>query len=80
MEAARALGLRDALRPHMVATVIGLLASRGLRASEAIRLDVDLAGDLPCLHIQRTKVPEVAPRAAAPHDRRRVADLRAATP
>ena len=57
MEAARALGPRDALRPHTVATVIGLLASCGLRASEAIRLDVDhvdLAGDLPCLQIQRT--------------------------
>ena len=58
MEAARALGPRDALRPHTVATVIGLLASCGLRAGEAIRLDVDhvdLAGDLPCLQIQRTK-------------------------
>lgn len=40
MTAARALGPRDALRPHTVATVIGLLASCGLRASEAIRLDV----------------------------------------
>ena len=58
MEAAWALGPRDALRPHTVATVIGLLASCGLRASEAIRLDVDhvdLASDLPCLQIQRTK-------------------------
>ena len=41
MEAARALGPRDALRPHTVATVIGLLASCGLRAGEAIRLDGD---------------------------------------
>ena len=51
MEAARSLGPRAALRPHTVATVIGLLASCGLRASEAIRLDVDhvdLVGDLPC--------------------------------
>ena len=58
MEAARSLGPRDTLRPHTVATVIGLLASCGLRASEAIRLDVDhvdLADDLPCLQIQRTK-------------------------
>ena len=58
MEAARALGPRDALRPHTVATLIGLLASCGLRASEAIRFDidhVDLVGDLPCLQIQRTK-------------------------
>ncbi len=58
MEAARSFGPRDTLRPHTVATVIGLLASCGLRASEAIRLDVDhvdLADDLPCLQIQRTK-------------------------
>jgi integrase len=40
MNAARALGPRDALRPHTIATVIGLLASCGLRASEAIGLDV----------------------------------------
>ena len=58
MEAARSLGPRAALRPHTVATVIGLLASCGLRAGEAIRLDidhVDLLGDPPCLEIQRTK-------------------------
>jgi integrase/recombinase XerD len=40
MNAARALGPRDTLRPSTVATVIGLLASCGLRASEAIGLDV----------------------------------------
>ena len=58
MEAARSLGPRDALRPHTVATVIGLLASCGLRAGEAIHLDiddVDLVSALPCLQIQRTK-------------------------
>ena len=58
MEAARSLGPRRALRPHTVATVIGLLASCGLRASEAIRLDIDdveLFGDVPCLQIRRTK-------------------------
>ena len=58
MEAARSLGPRGALRPHTVATVIGLLASCGLRAGEAIRLDiddVDLVSDLPCLQIRRTK-------------------------
>ena len=52
MEAARSLGPRGALRPHTVATVIGLLASCGLRAGEAIRLDIDdveLFGDVPCL-------------------------------
>ena len=58
MEAARSLRPRAGLRPHTVATVIGLLASCGLRAGEAIRLDidhVDLLGDPPCLEIQRTK-------------------------
>ena len=38
--------------------MIGLLASCGRRASEAIRLHVDhvdLASDSPCLQIQRTK-------------------------
>ena len=58
MEAARTLGPREALRPHTVATVIGLLASCGLRASEAIRLDVgdvDLDGAPPCLNIRHTK-------------------------
>ena len=58
MEAARSLGPRDALRPHTVATVIGLLASCGLRGGEAIRLDidhVDLVGTPPCLEIQNTK-------------------------
>ena len=58
MDAARSLGPRGTLRPHTVATVIGLLASCGLRAGEAIRLDiddVDLVGDLPCLQIRRTK-------------------------
>ena len=58
MEAVRSLGPRGALRPHMVATVIALLASCGLRGGEAVRLDVDhvdLVGDPPCLEIQRTK-------------------------
>jgi integrase len=46
MNAACVLGPRDTLRPHTVATVIGLLASCGLRASEAIGLDVaDVALD-----------------------------------
>ena len=35
MDAARSLGPPNALRPHTVATVIGLLASCGLRASGA---------------------------------------------
>ena len=38
MDAARSLGPPNALRPHTLATVIGLLASCGLRGGEAIRL------------------------------------------
>lgn len=58
MEAARALGPCDGLRPHVIATVIGLLASCGLRGSEAIRLDlrdVDLEATPPHLHVRETK-------------------------
>lgn len=58
MDAARSLGPPGALRPHTVATVIGLLASCGLRAGEVIHLDiddVDLVGVPPCLQIRRTK-------------------------
>jgi integrase len=58
MTAACALGPRDALRPHTVATVIGLLASCGLRASEAIRLDINdvtLEDVSRRLRIRRTK-------------------------
>ena len=61
MEAARSLGPRGGLRPHTVATVIGLLASCGLRASETIHLDiddVDLVGVPPCLEIRHTKFPK----------------------
>ncbi len=57
-EAARQLGPRDALRPHTVATVIGLLASCGLRGNEAIHLtveEVDLVASPPRLTIQQTK-------------------------
>jgi integrase len=58
MEAAKDLGPRGSLRPFTVATVIGLLASCGLRASEAIGLDdadVDLTGTPPCLQVRHTK-------------------------
>ena len=60
MEAARSLGPRDALRPHTVATVIGLLASCGLRAGEAIHLDiddVDLVSALPLRRRGRSGAP-----------------------
>lgn len=58
MAAAQQLGPRGALRPQTLATLIGLLASAGLRAGEAIRLrcaDVDLAAAPPCLRILQTK-------------------------
>jgi integrase len=58
MDAARGLGPRDALRPQTVATYIGLLASCGLRAQEAIRLtldDVALSATPPRLTIRHTK-------------------------
>jgi integrase/recombinase XerD len=49
---------QGALRPHTLSTLIGLLASTGLRVGEALRLrvtDVWLDGDPPCLHIRETK-------------------------
>lgn len=48
----------DSLRPHTLATLIGLLASTGLRISEALRLDradVQLDADPPRLLIAPTK-------------------------
>jgi integrase/recombinase XerD len=41
LDAARNLGPKRALRPHTLATAIGLLASSGLRAGEVIRLQLD---------------------------------------
>jgi len=49
---------QGALRPHTLSTLIGLLASTGLRVGEALRLrvtDVWLDGDPPCLYIRETK-------------------------
>ena len=83
MDAARELGPRDGLRPHTVCTVIGLLASCGLRAGEAIHLDidhVDLVGALPCLQIQRTKFGKSRLVPLHPTTARRAANLRPATP
>jgi integrase/recombinase XerD len=57
-EAAQTSRPRGSLRPHTLATLIGLLASTGLRGGEAIRLlitDVKLGLDPPQLHILRTK-------------------------
>lgn len=55
---AQALGPSDSLRPHTYFTLIGLLASCGLRISEAVHLevaDVRLDATPPVLHIARTK-------------------------
>src|SRR5215470_13126951 len=57
-EAAQASRPRGSLRPHTLSTLLGLLASTGLRVGEAIRLQVDQAKlDLhpPQLHILETK-------------------------
>jgi integrase/recombinase XerD len=57
-EAAHASRPRGSLRPHTLSTLIGLLASTGLRVGEAIRLRIDqvkLALQPPQLHIFETK-------------------------
>lgn len=58
LNGARALQPVDGLRPRTMATLIGLLASTGLRAGEAVRLrlaDVDLSLELPRLNVHKTK-------------------------
>lgn len=58
MEAARALPADGLLRPYTYSTLIGLMASCGLRGSEAIRLDLDdvlLDVDPPRLQVRDTK-------------------------
>jgi integrase/recombinase XerD len=58
VEAAHASRPRGTLRPHTLSSVLGLLASTGLRVGEAIRLQLDqvkLALDPPQLHILETK-------------------------
>ena len=58
LEGAQASWPRGSLRPHTLSTLIGLLASTGLRVGEAIRLQVDqvkLEFDPPQLHILETK-------------------------
>jgi integrase len=58
IEGANTLRPRGGLRPRTMVTLIGLLASTGLRAGEAIRLrlgDVDLSAAPPLLKIQQTK-------------------------
>ena len=56
--AAQASRPRGSLRPHTSSTLIGLLASTGLRVGEAIRLQIDhvqLEREPPQLHILETK-------------------------
>jgi integrase/recombinase XerD len=58
IRAAQEVGPQGALRPHTLSTLIGLLASTGLRVGEAIRLtlaDVELERVPPFLHIRETK-------------------------
>ena len=58
MRAAQEAGPQGALRPYTLSTVIGLLASTGLRVGEALRLtlaDVHLESAPPFLHIRETK-------------------------
>ncbi len=58
IDAALAVGPRNALRPHTLATVFGLMASTGLRVGEALRLtvaDVKLARQPPQLQVLETK-------------------------
>jgi len=58
MQDARKARPQGALRPHTFSTLIGLLASTGLRVGEALRLmvtDVWLESEPPCLHIRTTK-------------------------
>ena len=58
IQAAQQLAPQGSLRPHTVSTVIGLLASTGLRVGEAIRLtttDVRLDERPALVHIRETK-------------------------
>lgn len=58
LDCAGELRPRGSMLPHTYRTIIGLLASTGLRASEAVRLrvgDVRLDLDPPLLHIFETK-------------------------
>lgn len=58
LEAAQASRPRGSLRPHTLSSLLGLLASTGLRVGEAIRLQINqvkLELDPPQLHILKTK-------------------------
>ncbi|MEX3967367.1 tyrosine-type recombinase/integrase [Paraburkholderia sp. EG286B] len=58
LDAASAMRPQRTLRPHVYASMIGLLASTGMRAGEVIRLRIDdvlLEADPPCVTILETK-------------------------
>lgn len=58
LDAVALIGPRGSLRPHAYSTLIGLLASTGLRVGEALRLNVSDVGldlDPPQLHIRLSK-------------------------
>lgn len=58
LKAASQLGPKQTLRPHTYVTLIGLLASSGLRVGEALRLNIEqvrLEASPPHLHIIQTK-------------------------
>lgn len=58
MDAASTSRPRGSLRPHTLSTLLGLLASTGLRVGEVVRLQVDhvsLDREPPHLHILETK-------------------------
>jgi integrase len=58
MRAAHEAGPPGILRPYTLSTLIGLLASTGLRVGEVLRLtiaDVELDSQPPVLHIRETK-------------------------
>lgn len=58
LAAAQETGPHDSLRPHTLTTLLGLLASTGLRVGEAVRLtvsDVQLSAAPPRLLVRHTK-------------------------
>lgn len=58
LKAALAIRPRGSLRPHTYATLLGLMASTGIRVGEAIRLkncDVELEPNIPLLQIRESK-------------------------
>ena len=79
MQDAQKMGPRGALRPHTLSTLIGLLASTGLRVGEARRLmitDVWLDNDTALSAHSRHEVPQVTTGAAASEYGRAPAPLR----